>query len=140
LSNSQWIYLKSKYGVYKLEAKTQLGEKPTDPQEAEFNKIKEKLTRRTITNFLDLIIIRHFQKKPFSGYDATKFINKQFNIVLSPGTVYSTLHAMERDGMLESAMRNNKTVFKATVKGLQVDRLLESSDQIVAFLKYLIGK
>lgn len=103
-------------------------------REAEFNSLKEKFARRLIVNFLDIIIIRHFQKKTFSGYDATKFLNKKLKILLSPGTVYSTLYVMEREGLLESSNIDNKRIYKATGKGLQIDQLLLSSRQIEAFL------
>ena len=36
-----------------------------------------------------------------SGYDAISFIHNKFGVLVSSGTVYSHLYALERDGLIK---------------------------------------
>jgi DNA-binding PadR family transcriptional regulator len=104
------------------------------------NKIKEQFLKRLVSKFLDIIIISHFQEEQFSGYDVTEFIHKRLNILLSPGTIYSALYTMQREGLLESFQVPNKRVFKATEKGLQIRKLLRSPEEMAAFITNIMKK
>jgi DNA-binding PadR family transcriptional regulator len=95
---------------------------------------KEQLIKRLVSSVLDIIIVMHFKQEPFSGYDVIQFVHKQLNVLLSPGTIYSTLYAMERDDLLVTFMVPNRRMFKATEKGLRLPKLLSSPDEIAAFL------
>ncbi len=97
--------------------------------------IKSEFIKKLVSNFLDIIMIAHFQQKAFSGYDVIQFIHRRFGILLSSGTVYYTLYAMEREKLLESYSAFNKRVFKATEKGLHRTQLLMNPNEMGAFLQ-----
>ncbi len=110
------------------------------PQNPDDDEAKNEFIRRLFSSFLDLIVIAHFQQEPFSGYDVVQFAHKKFDIMLSAGTVYSTLYAMERGKLLISSSTPNKRVFKATEKGLLMSKLAGSPEVLVAFFKQVKEK
>ena len=44
------------------------------------SKIVEKLRRRTIKTFMDMLILGELQEKPLSGYDIIGLVHKRFNV------------------------------------------------------------
>jgi len=64
--------------------------------------ILRKMNERTIKNFMDILILAQLREGlPMSGYDFIAFIHKKFRILMSPGTVYSVLYSLERDGLIK---------------------------------------
>jgi DNA-binding PadR family transcriptional regulator len=96
--------------------------------------IKEYL-KQIISTTLDVLIIANFKEESFSVYDVTEYIKKQFNVVLSSGTLYSTVYTMERQGLLQAFYGNRKRLFKATPKGLHRTNLILQSKEIAAVAK-----
>jgi DNA-binding PadR family transcriptional regulator len=70
----------------------------------------EKLRRKTLKSFLDILILEELRKSSLSGYDIIDLIHKKFGILVSSGTVYSLLYSMERDGLIK-AFGTNKREF-----------------------------
>ena len=58
--------------------------------QSEEAKILEEINERIIKNFLDIVVMAELKKQSLSGYDFIAFINKQFNILISAGTVVLT--------------------------------------------------
>ena len=52
-----------------------------------------------------------------SGYDAMLFINEKFDILISPGMIYSALYNLEREELVESKSISIKRTYKLTEKG-----------------------
>ena len=77
----------------------------------------EKLRRRTIKTFMDVLILGELHGKPLSGYDIIGLIQKRFNVLVSSGTVYSLLYSLERDGLIAAAVDNRKRVYTLTDNG-----------------------
>jgi DNA-binding PadR family transcriptional regulator len=102
--------------------------------------IKNKFTERLITTFLDMIILTNFQNEPFSGYDVLLFIQRQFNIILSPGSVYSTVYSMERKKLITASSTTGKRTYKITQKGKLTANILAKPDEIQAYVAKLTGK
>jgi DNA-binding PadR family transcriptional regulator len=76
---------------------------------------------RVVKSFLDILILVEMKKqKNISGYDITSFVNNKFGGILSPGTVYATLYAIERKGLIEGKTDGRKTVYALTEKGNDV--------------------
>jgi DNA-binding PadR family transcriptional regulator len=76
---------------------------------------------RVVKNFLDILILIEMKKQSnLSGYDVTAFVNNRFGGILSPGTVYATLYAIERKGLIEGESDGRKTVYKLTPKGQEI--------------------
>jgi DNA-binding PadR family transcriptional regulator len=95
---------------------------------------------RLITTFLDMIILTNFQNEPFSGYDVLLFIQRQFNIDLSPGTVYATIYSMERKKLITIVSTRGKRTYKITDKGKLTANILAKPDEIQAYVAKLTGK
>lgn len=93
-----------------------------------------------VSGFLDFIVLYHFQQAPFSAYDVTQLVNRSLNILLSPGTIYSTLYSMQRNGLLESYNVPNKRIFKATEKGLKLNKLIRSNADMIALARKIMQK
>ncbi len=102
--------------------------------------IKKDFIKRVVTDFLDIIVISHFQREAFSGYDVVEFTLKTFGVLVSPKTLYSTLYAMERQQLLSSQGIPNKRVFKATEKGLHRTELLMDLNETINFFMNAMRK
>ncbi|MEM2779723.1 MAG: helix-turn-helix transcriptional regulator [Candidatus Bathyarchaeia archaeon] len=98
------------------------------------SEIKRKFVERIVADFLDIIIMAQFIDRSFSGYDVLVFIQKQFNLLLSPGTVYSKLYSMEREGLVKLvAKRGRKRIYRVTDLGKLTVEVTTSADEIKAF-------
>jgi DNA-binding PadR family transcriptional regulator len=70
---------------------------------------------RIVKSFLDLLILIEMRKQDnISGYDVTSFVNEKFGNILSPGTVYATLYAIKRKGLIHGQSNGRKTVYALT--------------------------
>jgi len=81
------------------------------------NRISQSIQRRIAKDFMDVIILLEIIKAPLSGYDVVKIIHRRFNLLISPGTVYSTLYSLERKGLIKGVKRDRKRVYVLTRKG-----------------------
>ncbi|MEM3579572.1 MAG: PadR family transcriptional regulator [Candidatus Bathyarchaeia archaeon] len=79
------------------------------------------IEKRIINGFMDFILLLAFSGNVgyFSGYDAIKYIHKQFHFLPSSGTVYSHLYAMERAGWIRGVEENRRRIYRLTEKGLE---------------------
>jgi len=90
--------------------------------------------RRIIKNFLDVLILAELRKGSLSGYDVIAFINNKFGILVSSGTVYSFLYALERDGLIAGVWNRRKRVYRLTEKGEETVRAIMSADDKIRHL------
>lgn len=98
--------------------------------------ILEKLRRRAVKNFMDVMVLTEIKKHSLSGYDVIAKIHKRFGILVSSGTVYSLLYSLERDGLIRGTWDKRKRVYKLTEKGEQNIRVItKANDEIQNFLK-----
>ena len=56
---------------------------------------------RMVGSYLDGLILFRLKNNQLSGYDLLKIIHRDFNLLISPGTMYSTLYTLERAGFVE---------------------------------------
>ena len=75
---------------------------------------------KCVRSFLEFIILGLIKKKPISGYDVITYIYDRFQILLSPGTVYPTLSALEEQGYITSFNEARKRLYTLTKKGESV--------------------
>ena len=111
----------------------------TSDEQALRKKMKAKFTERLVDAFLDAIILARYQNCPFSGYDALLFIQEQFGLHVSPGTVYSTIYNMERQKLVELISENKKRIYQVTEKGKLYTEVVTSPKEIGAFMQKLMG-
>ena len=80
-------------------------------------KFLRELKRRTIRNFLDILILLILHEGSMSGYDIITLILERYGIFLSTGSVYSMLHVMERKKMIRGYWDGRRRVYILTEKG-----------------------
>lgn len=102
------------------------------------SEIVEKLRRRIIKNFMDILVLMEMKKRPLSGYDVLRLIHKRFDAMVSPGTVYNLLYSLERDGLITTPTKvenQRKRTYELTEKGEQGLKVItETTEEIQNFL------
>ncbi|MBC7130942.1 helix-turn-helix transcriptional regulator, partial [Candidatus Bathyarchaeota archaeon] len=80
------------------------------------------IKKKIVNDFLDLLILLHlyFNEGSFSGYDVLKHLQDKYGLFLSPGTVYSCLYNMERQGFLRGFQRDRRRVYALTKHGVEM--------------------
>jgi len=101
--------------------------------------ILEGLRERTIKNFIDLLILAELNNgHTISGHDVINTIHNNFHIRISPGTVYSAIYFLERNGLIEGILKRRKRVYRLTDKGKETiqttQKLYEKIQTLVAQL------
>jgi len=103
-------------------------------------KLIKDVRKALVKHFLDMIalgILRH--QSPLSGYDFLEIIYARFSFKVSPGTVYSVLYRLEREGLIKSEMTGEKRVYVLTVEGQGLlDHIMQSKKEIVEFVETII--
>jgi len=90
--------------------------------------------RRIIKNFLDILVLAELRNGPMSGYDVIAFIHNKFRLLVSSGTVYSMLYALERDGLIAGVWNQRKRVYKLTEKGEETIKAIMSANDKIQYL------
>ena len=103
------------------------------------SKILEELNERVIKSFLDVVIMAKLKTESLSGYDFIAYINRRLNILISAGTVYSLLYALERKQLIEGSGEERGRTYKLTDKGrATIDIILKESHQIEGFIANIL--
>jgi DNA-binding PadR family transcriptional regulator len=103
-------------------------------------RIIKKMHERVIKSFMDTIIMAELQNGPISGYDAISYIHNKFGFLVSSGTVYSLLYALERNDIVEGTWVERKRVYKLTDKGAgTIETILSSHDKIKGFMSTILN-
>lgn len=90
--------------------------------------------RRMIKNFLDVLILAELRNGALSGYDVIAFIYNKFRVLVSSGTVYSRLYALEREGLIAGSWNQRKRVYRLTEKGEETIRTIVSANDKIRYL------
>jgi len=100
----------------------------------------EKMRRRLIMDFLDVIFLRALMSRPMGGHDFIAFISKRFDTLISSGTVYSTLYSMERQGLIEGGRLRAKRVYTLTPKGKEtINAVSKTEEKILSTLANILA-
>ena len=96
---------------------------------------------RILKAFMDIaILVKMMKEGPLSGFDVISYFHSRFGLQVSPGTVYSSLYKMERDGLIESERVPKKRVYTVTEKGKErVNEALNATNEINSLLKMLLS-
>lgn len=100
----------------------------------------KEIYQRIINSFLDIIIMEELlQNGSLSGYDIIRLFYKKFGILLSPGTIYSVLYSMERNGLIEGKENSHKRVYNLTETGEKtVKNMLSNIEEIQKFIRFAL--
>jgi DNA-binding PadR family transcriptional regulator len=100
--------------------------------------LAEKLRKRVIQNFMDILILTEMKKGALSGYDVIGLIHNRFGVLMSSGTIYSLLYSLERNGLIKGVWNQRKRVYELTEEGEQNIKVITKANQEVQdFLKRL---
>ena len=97
---------------------------------------------RIVKNFVDIIVLVELsnQKSGLSGYDIIMVVHRKFGTLISSGTVYSILYAIERKGLVRGILNGRKTAFTLTNEGYEfLYSITRSRKELSKFMKDLFG-
>ena len=82
------------------------------------SEVRISLDARLVHDFLDVIILKMLKKnKCLNGYDFTKYFHQKFRLLISSGTIYSTLYSLERKGLIAGDFDGRRRVYALTREG-----------------------
>jgi DNA-binding PadR family transcriptional regulator len=94
---------------------------------------------RFLKEFMDVLIMVKMREGETSGYDMLTYFHEKFDLLVSPGTVYSMLYSMERKGLIKARGVERKRIYTLTPKGeATIKTIQESSEVVQGFLKRLL--
>jgi len=95
----------------------------------------KRLRRRLINELLDIIILNTVEYNPYiTGYAIIESLFRRFNILVSSGSVYSTLYALEREGLIKGVWKGRRRIYKITPEGEKMIRILREKSDIISCL------
>jgi DNA-binding PadR family transcriptional regulator len=83
-------------------------------------KFEEGITGRYVKAFLDLLILAILDGKPMYGYKIIAAVHKESGVLLSPGSLYPLLHALEEKRMVESQFQGGRIFYSLTLNGKKI--------------------
>jgi DNA-binding PadR family transcriptional regulator len=84
---------------------------------AEF-KLETSLDLRLINDFMDIIILKLIRKNSGSnGYKLSKLVHRDYNLLVSAGTIYSVVYSLERHGFIKGCQEGRGRGYKLTKEG-----------------------
>jgi DNA-binding PadR family transcriptional regulator len=96
---------------------------------------------RLFRNFLDILILAKFKEQEKTGYEIVTYFNQNFEFTISPGTVYSLLYSMERQGLIKGEENDKHRIFKLTQKGKDnLEAVIKTSKRIQESFNKLLGQ
>ncbi len=95
----------------------------------------DKRVERLVKEYLDIVILALIAGKPMCGTDILDIVHRNFNVLLSPGTVYPLLHRLKKEGLLECECSIKKKVYKsARGSEANIQRILDEHSLANEFL------
>jgi DNA-binding PadR family transcriptional regulator len=86
---------------------------------------------RFLKEFMDVMIMVKMREGEASGYDVITYFHQKFDFLVSPGTVYSVLYSMERDGLIKARSIDRKRVYALTPKGEATVKVVRESNEVL---------
>ena len=86
----------------------------------ERKKLLLQLRKRTVRNFMDILVLSELRKTPMSGYGVITSIFDRFSFLPSSGSVYSLLYALERAGLIKGGWNGRKRIYTLTSVGEEI--------------------
>lgn len=102
--------------------------------------VAEATIERFVKDYLDIVVLALIAGKPMCGTDVVDIVHRNFNVLLSPGTIYPLLHRLKKEGLLECECRIKKKIYKpakgseASIRSILDEQLL-ANEFLNSFLK-----
>ncbi|MFH1774932.1 MAG: helix-turn-helix transcriptional regulator [Methanobacteriota archaeon] len=74
--------------------------------------VANEFIERFVKEYLDMVVLALIVRKPVCGMDIINIVHKNFNVLLSPGTIYPLLHELEENGLLECEYGIKKKIYR----------------------------
>ncbi len=74
--------------------------------------IADATIERFVKEYLDIVVLALIAGRPMCGTDILDIVHRNFNVLLSPGTVYPLLHRLRKEGLLECECSVKKKLYK----------------------------
>lgn len=74
--------------------------------------VSDAFIERFVKEYLDMVVLALIVSKPMCGIDIIDVVHKNFNVLLSPGTIYPLLHELEERGLLEYEYKIKKKIYR----------------------------
>ena len=93
-----------------------------------------------IKHFLDLVISTELRRSgQMSGYDLVKLIHGTYDILISPGTVYSILYTLERRRIIAGEWEEGRRIYTLTEKGEKIaETIMGLKKELLMFVEHLL--
>jgi len=99
-----------------------------------------KTYRTLVKELLTVVVLLELRRRPLSGYDVMLLVFERFHVLLSSGTVYGCLYALERQRLIEGYHMSRKIVYRLTAFGLsEVDEFRSSKAQIAVLVSTVLN-
>jgi len=103
------------------------------------SKLSEDSIEKMVKDNLETIILALLQKKPMCGTEIIGTIHLEFNVLLSPGTIYPLLHSLKEKGWITSKKHGKaKTYAAAEDAKLKISSLLNEHIQARKLLNHYL--
>jgi len=103
------------------------------------NALSREIRASLIRNFMNMLILFQLDKASIGGYDVIKFFYEKYNLLFSPGTIYSCLYSLERNGLVEGTGNQNKRVYKLTDKGrAMLNAFRNDKEELLEFISNML--
>lgn len=102
----------------------------------------ENIKKSIIKSFLDtLILVKLKNHGDSNGYQIVRFIQKKYDLMISPSTVYSVLYLLEQRDLIKAKSINNTRVYSLTEKGSAMTEIISNHrEEITDYVSMCISK
>jgi len=99
------------------------------------SEILDKMHKRIVQNFLDVVILMELRTRPLSNRDVVSFVHNKFGILLSLDTASSCLHGLEKEGLIKGEWVQRKRVYTSTELGKETATMfLNTKNKILGLI------
>jgi len=100
--------------------------------------ILKELRKRFVYSFLDIIVLAKLISGDCNGYALIKYIYQRDKILVGSGSLYSTLYAMERKGLIKGEWIERSRIYHITPEGKEaIQTVAEKIDYLKSLFSYL---
>jgi DNA-binding PadR family transcriptional regulator len=97
--------------------------------------VSDATIERFVKEYLDVVVLALVAGKPMCGTDILDIVHRDFNVLLSPGTIYPLLHRLKKEGLLECECSIKKKIYKpARGSEANIQRILDEHSSANEFL------
>ena len=88
-----------------------------------------------------LILVKIKNNGASNGYQIVRFIQKEYDLMISPSTVYSVLYLLEQRDMIKAKSTNNVRLYSLTEKGSAIIEIIKNhQEKIIDYVSMCISQ